>query len=175
MEVMKKRGFCQLLLITALLVGSATLFFVIGALGPPSSRVTYHHFHTCVVPSAGGHIWDPTYELINDESCNKIGRHLEMEAKATLKDYPLQNILFYTQIPYIKDHVMSRLFQHLITDLGIQFSSTDYIRRLMGNVAVPCIVTLSSRSLPFAVRISGKQWGLLLKVGGGKLIVPLPL
>lgn len=131
MKVMKKRGFCQLLLITVLLVGSATLFFVIGALGPPSSRVTYHHFHTCVVPSAGGHIWDPTYELINDESCNKIGRHLEMEAKATLKDYPLQNILFYTQIPYIKDHVMSRLFQHLITDLGIQFSSTDYIRRLM--------------------------------------------
>ena len=88
----------------------------------------------CVLPNAGGHIWNPTYELINDESCDKIGRRLETEAKAIMKKYPLQNVLFYVQIPYIKDHVMSRLFQHLITDLGIQFSSNDYLKRLMGNV-----------------------------------------
>ena len=38
---MEKRGFCQLLLITAILVGSATLFFAIGALGEPKySRVS---------------------------------------------------------------------------------------------------------------------------------------
>ena len=72
----------------------------------------------CVLPNAGGHIWDPTFELINDESCSEIGRPLEIETKAIMKNYPLQNVLFYVQIPHIKDHVMSRLFQHLIADLG---------------------------------------------------------
>ena len=76
-------------------------------------------------------MWDPTFDFIDQTTCNQVGRELEKESAQRMQLYPLGNVVFYTQIPYIKSHVMSRLFQFMVADLGIQFTSSDYPERLM--------------------------------------------
>ena len=76
-------------------------------------------------------MWDPTFDLIDQTACNRVGRVLERESTQRMQLYPLGNVVFYTQIPYIKSHVMSRLFQYMVADLGFQFTSSEYPERLM--------------------------------------------
>ena len=85
-------------------------------------------------------MWDPTFDFIDQTTCNQVGRELEKESAQRMQLYPLGNVVFYTQIPYIKSHVMSRLFQFMVADLGIQFTSSDYPERLMSKytqVSIP--------------------------------------
>lgn len=127
----ERRGCCQLLLIGAILVASSLLFFVIGALGPPATMVTHHPLSMCIVASTQRHIRDSTFDLIDDKKCKQVGKILELESARAMRAYPPKNIIFYAQIPFREDFVMSRLFQFLLVDLGIQLSSSDYAQKLM--------------------------------------------
>ena len=40
-------------------------------------------------------------------------------------------VIFYAQIPYMRRHVMIRMFHFLIADLGISFTSSDYTSTVM--------------------------------------------
>ena len=99
--------------------------------GPQHSSATYHEMYMCIAPYARRHMWDPTFDFIDRTTCNQVGRKLEKESAQRMQLYPLGNVVFYTQIPYIESHVMSRLFQFMVADLGIQFTSSDYPERLM--------------------------------------------
>lgn len=99
--------------------------------GPQHSSATYHDMYMCIAPHARRHMWDPTFDLIDQTACNRVGRVLERESTQRMQLYPLGNVIFYTQIPYIKSHVMSRLFQYMVADLGFQFTSSEYPERLM--------------------------------------------
>ena len=83
--------------------------------------------YMCVVPDASRVIRDRDIPLIDEKSCDLHGQHLEITSMETLRHYPLENVIFYTQIPYIKTHVMSRMFQFLLTDMGLKFSTSDYL------------------------------------------------
>ena len=74
---------------------------------------------------------DLTFDLIDETSCDQVGRILETESPQRMQLYPIGSVIFYTQIPYIKSHVMSRMFQFVMADLGIQFTSSEYPERLM--------------------------------------------
>ena len=87
--------------------------------------------YMCIAPHARRHMLDPTFDLIDRTTCNRVGRVLERESTQRMQLYPLGNVVFYTQIPYIKGHVMSRLFQYMVADLGFQFTSSEYPERLM--------------------------------------------
>ena len=80
--------------------------------GPKSSQGTYHAMYACVVPSASDQVWNPATPMVDDEPCSAVGRKLirEEEQQKHLPHYPLQNIVFYTQIPFLKNMVMSREF-----------------------------------------------------------------
>jgi hypothetical protein len=102
--------------------------------GPKSSQGTYHAMYMCVVPSASEHVWNPNTKFVDEKSCPKIGRQLvrnDEEAKH-LPIYPLQNIVFYTQIPHFKNQVMSREFEFLLADLGIHFVFSQYLIEAKG-------------------------------------------
>ncbi len=73
-----------------------------------------------------------TYDLIDDEACNMYGHMLDVDSAKTLRAYAPKNVVFYAQIPHKKKHVMTRHFQFLLADLGVQFSSSDYSKKLMG-------------------------------------------
>lgn len=90
--------------------------------------------YTCIVPSASDVIWSPTTSLVDDTTCDKAGRRLfiEKEEQKMLKHYPLKNVVFYTQIPYLKKQVMSREFEFLLADLGMHFASSNYLKEMMG-------------------------------------------
>ena len=83
--------------------------------------------YMCVVPDASKVIRDGGIPLIDEKSCELHGQHLEVTSMEMLRHYPLENVIFYTQIPYIKTHVMTRLFQFLLTDMGLKFSTSDYL------------------------------------------------
>ena len=83
--------------------------------------------YMCVVPDAGKVIRDRGTPLIDEKLCEIHGKHLEITSLDTLRHYPLENVIFYTQIPYVKTHVMSRMFQFLLTDMGLKFSTSDYL------------------------------------------------
>lgn len=105
--------------------------------------------YMCVVPDAGGVLRDRDIPLIDENSCESHGQHLEITSLETLRHYPLENVIFYTQIPYIKTHVMSRMFQFLLTDMGLKFSTSDYLALIESesiNMCV-CVQYLVSHSL----------------------------
>lgn len=81
---------------------------------------------------------DPTFDLIDKTSCSQVGRVLEAESPERMQLYPIGNVVFYTQIPYINTHVMSRLFQFMVADLGIQFTSSEYPEKLMSECILKC-------------------------------------
>ena len=95
--------------------------------GPVSSQGSYHAMYMCVVPDASRVIRDRGTPLIDEKSCDLHGQHLEVTSMETLRHYPLENVVFYTQIPYIKTQVMTRMFQFLLTDMGLKFSTSDYL------------------------------------------------
>ena len=72
--------------------------------------------------------------MIDEAACKKIGRpfYREDEDPQKVKYYPLRNILFYTQIPYMKEQVMSREFEFLIADVGIHFVLSSYVKEVIG-------------------------------------------
>lgn len=88
--------------------------------------------YTCIVPSAPDILRNPATSLVDEQSCEKIGRKLdiELEEKHLLKHYPLENVVFFTQIPFIKDQVMSREFEFLLTDIGMHFAESKYLKEM---------------------------------------------
>lgn len=72
--------------------------------------------------------------MVDEESCSSVGRKLirEEENQKHLPHYPLQNIVFYTQIPFLKNMVMSREFEFLLADLGLHFVFSQYLKEAVG-------------------------------------------
>ena len=70
--------------------------------------------------------------MIDDDSCQMIGRMEDLDNLKMPEAYPVANVMFYTPIPFLKDNVMSRLFHFLITDLGINFKTSEFPRLMMG-------------------------------------------
>lgn len=122
-------------------------------LGPVSSQGSYHAMYTCVVPDASRVIRDRGTPLIDEQSCDLYGQHLEVTSMETLRHYPLENVIFYTQIPYVKTHVMTRMFQFLLTDMGLKFSTSDYLAAIESESSIlpppplSLSLSLSSHSL----------------------------
>ena len=104
--------------------------------GPVSSQGSYHAMYMCVLPNAMQFIRDKDKPLIDEQSCDNIGQPLEVSSMETLRHYPLESVVFFTQIPYAKKTVMSRMFQFLLTDMGLKFTTSDY----------PALVESESRS-----------------------------
>lgn len=102
--------------------------------GPKSSQGTFHEMYTCIVPVASDHVWNPSTPLVDEETCPNIGRKLvrEEEKEKHMQHYPLKNIVFYAQIPYLLDRVMSREFEFLLADLGLHFIFSQYLKEAMG-------------------------------------------
>ncbi len=90
--------------------------------------------YMCIVPDAPEHVRNPKASFVDGKNCHKIGRQMipEEEDQAKLKYYPLKNIVFYTQLPHLKEQVMSREFEFLLADLGMHFVSSDYIKEAIG-------------------------------------------
>ena len=107
-------------------------------LGPPSGVVVPHNMYMCIAAHARRHMRDPTFDLIDETSCSRVGRVLEAESPERMQLYPIGNVVLYTQIPYIKSHVMSRLFQFMVADLGIQFTSSEFPEKLMSECILEC-------------------------------------
>ena len=108
-------------------------------IGPVSSQGSYHAMYMCVVPDASKVIRDRGVPLIDEKSCETHGQHLEVTSLDTLRHYPLENVIFYTQIPYVKKHVMSRMFQFLLTDMGLKFSTSDYLALIDSKSITTCV------------------------------------
>ena len=106
-------------------------------IGPVSSRGSHHSMHPCIVPDARKYIWDVKTKLVDEMSCDVIGRAVELDTLEKLEYYPLENVVFFTPIPFLKNHVMSRLFHFLITDIGISFVSSNYLKKVLGKSVLP--------------------------------------
>lgn len=129
--------------------------------GPVSSRGTHHPMHPCIVPDAREHIWGKETKLIDEMSCDVTGRAVELDMLEKPEYYPLENVLFFTPIPYIKDQVMSRLFHFLIADIGFSFVSSDYSKKVMSKSIVytsPIMLLLS-----VSLQLSPNLFCLLIK------------
>ena len=120
-------------------INSPSFLFLLPPPGPKSSQGTYHAMYTCVVPSASDHVWNPATPMVDEESCSAVGRKLirEEEQQKHLPHYPLQNIVFYTQIPFLKNMVMSREFEFLLADLGLHFVFSQYLKEAVGECRAP--------------------------------------
>ena len=94
--------------------------------GPVSSKGSYHAMYMCVLPESHQFIRDTSFPLIDEKSCDIHGKQLDVSSVEKLRLYPLDAVVFYTQIPYTKTHVMSRMFQFLLTDMGLKFTTSDY-------------------------------------------------
>ena len=119
--------------------------------------------YMCVVPDASRVIRDRGTPLIDEKSCDLHGQHLEVTSMETLRHYPLENVVFYTQIPYIKTQVMTRMFQFLLTDMGLKFSTSDYL-------------ALIERKTPFSLSLSVSLSPSLppsSKANNGEIVIPV--
>ena len=85
----------------------------------------------CVVPDALEHIRGEGNPLIDETTCSEVGQPFNEPSLQQLQVYPPKNVIFYAQIPYMRRHVMIRLFHFLIADLGISFTSSDYTSTVM--------------------------------------------
>ena len=72
------------------------------------------------------HIRGEGNPLIDETICSEVGQPLNEPSLQQLQVYPPKNVIFYAQIPYMRRHVMIRLFHFLIADLGISFTSSNY-------------------------------------------------
>lgn len=101
--------------------------------GPRATQGTSHNTHMCVVPHAASHVWNTSVDMLDDEVCNKIGRPFirAEENPKHIPYYPLENIVFYSYIPFLRDRVMSREFEFLIMDLELNFLYSDFIRQFL--------------------------------------------
>ena len=82
--------------------------------------------YMCVLPEADKHIRESSSPLIDEELCDIRGKHLDTPSMDKLRLYPLDAVVFYSMIPYTKNQVMTRMFQFLLTDLGLKFTTSDY-------------------------------------------------
>ena len=85
----------------------------------------------CVIPDALEHICGKGNPLIDETICSEVGQPLNEPSLQQLQVYPPKNVIFYAQIPYMRSHVMIRLFHFLIADLGSSFTSNDYTSKVM--------------------------------------------
>ena len=99
--------------------------------GPISSQGTYSVLYMCVVPDALEHIRGKGNPLIDETTCSEVGQPLNEPSLQQLQVYPPKNVIFYAQIPYMRRHVMIRLFHFVIANLGISFTSSDYTSTVM--------------------------------------------
>ena len=99
---------------------------MVSTTGPVSSKGSYHAMHMCVLPESQKFLRESSFPLIDEASCDIRGKQLDVALVEKLRLYPLDAVVFYTQIPYTKSHVMSRMFQFLLTDMGLKFTSSDY-------------------------------------------------
>lgn len=94
----------------------------------------------CVLPDPLDRLRQ-TRDLIDEDNCNEFGSSVISRSKQELQAYPMKNVMFYTQIPSkLSRHVMSRWFQFLIADLGMQFTSGDYAEKLTSKLASEWVV-----------------------------------
>ncbi|XP_064385810.1 protein wntless-like [Halichondria panicea] len=121
----------SVVLMLSILLGSTIVFFIIGALGPLSTQGVHHPMSLCIVPSSHKIVWDSSKRMIDDEQCKTMGRSVSLNELEKAELYPTENALFYTPIPFLKKNVMSRLFHFLIVDLGINFKTSEYPKKLM--------------------------------------------
>ena len=103
--------------------------------GPISSQGMYSVLYMCVVPDALEHIRGEGNPLIDETICSEVDQPLNEPSLQQLQVYPPKNVIFYAQIPYMRSHVMIRLFHFLIADLGISFTSSDYTSTVMSERA----------------------------------------
>ena len=82
--------------------------------------------YMCILPEATKFLRDKDSPMIDEQTCDVHGKHLEVSSMDMLRHYPLEAVVFYTLIPYTKNQVMSRMFQFLLTDMGLKFTTSDY-------------------------------------------------
>ena len=82
---------------------------------------------------------DSLQPLVDDHTCDEAGRKMGIEQEER-KHYPLENVVFYTQVPFVKAHVMSREFEFLLADLGFHFTHSDYLKEVVGELIDPVFV-----------------------------------
>ena len=95
--------------------------------GPEHTWAHHHPVSTCVVKDSFRHVRDPGTTLVDDTECGQIGKPMDLEVEDNKKYYPLENVLFHVQIPFLNDQVMSRKFHFVVTDLAIHFNN-DYLK-----------------------------------------------
>lgn len=101
---------------------------------PPGPQHTWAHHHpvkTCIVENAFRHVVDPGTTLVDSTECEHIGKSMELETEPNKQYYPLDNILFHVQIPFLNDQIMSRKFHFVIADLAIHFNN-DFLKIVVG-------------------------------------------
>ena len=64
---------------------------------------------------------------------------MDLEIEKNKQYYPLSNILFHVQIPFLQDQIMSRLFHFVVTDLAVHLNN-DFAELIMGPYLMQCIV-----------------------------------
>ena len=85
----------------------------------------------CVLPDPLDRLRDASRDLIDEDNCDAFGSGVILRSKQHLQAYPTKNVMFYIQIPSkLSRYVMSKWFQFLITDLGMQFTSGEYAEKV---------------------------------------------
>jgi hypothetical protein len=120
-------GICRVYLLAALVFVAAAAFFVIGALGPQHTWAHHHPVKTCIVENAFRHILDPGTALVDGTECGRVGKPMDLETEPHKQYYPLENILFHVQIPFLDGQILSRKFHFVIADLAIHFDN-DFLK-----------------------------------------------
>jgi hypothetical protein len=123
-------GSCYFSLLAASVFAVGAVFFVIGALGPQHSWAHHHPIKTCVVENGYRHVLNPQFSLVDKTECSRIGKSLDLETERNKQYYPLDNILFYVQIPFLQDQIMSRKFHFVVTDLAVHLNN-DFAELIM--------------------------------------------
>ena len=103
------------------------------ATGPQHTWAHHHPIKTCVVENGYRHVLNPQFKLIDRTECNRIGRSLDLETERNKQYYPLDNILFYVQMPFLQEQIMSRKFHFVVTDLAVHLNN-DFVKLIMGKL-----------------------------------------
>lgn len=103
--------------------------------GPQHTWAHHHPVKTCIVEDAYRHVLEPHTSLVDKAECERIGKPIDLETEANKQYYPLDNVLFHVQIPFLDYQIMSRKFHFVITDLGIHFNN-DFINLIVGEFIV---------------------------------------
>ena len=101
---------------------------------PPGPQHTWAHHHpikTCIVKDAYLHVLEPESSLVDRTECSLIGQPVDLETMEHKQYYPLDNVLFYVQIPFQEKQIMSRKFHFVIADLSVLFDN-EFTELVMG-------------------------------------------